>query len=165
MRRFWVLSVVTLGALIAPSVSEEAKDVQTEKGKYLFGSYSTATYTVVQASTSTVYFSCIQGSAADLCAGRKRASKMLQKSTEPLIEGRALEGDSQTNLESSKSDDTQALETRPKESDGKFAFTIWTTSKTTTSITVFYTNTSTTIRLSYACVAGGMSKPSDTCNG
>lgn len=45
------------------------------------------------------------------------------------------------------------------EDKDKLAFTVWTTSRTTTSVTVFFTNTSSTVRVSFYCVAGGISLP------
>lgn len=46
---------------------------------------------------------------------------------------------------------------------GKVAYTIWTTSKTTSTITVLYTNTASTVKISYYCVAGGVQYPSVNC--
>lgn len=44
--------------------------------------------------------------------------------------------------------------------DGKFAFSIWTTTRVTSTATVKFTNTSTTISLLYVCTVGGLEFPS-----
>ena len=57
----------------------------------------------------------------------------------------------------------------PEENQGfsdkneKLAFTIWTTSQTTTTATVIYTNAATTIQLSYICTVGGNAAPAVYC--
>ncbi|XP_066964053.1 uncharacterized protein [Macrobrachium rosenbergii] len=152
------------------SSSLEAKDSLNAKDssqkERFFGSFSTTTYTVVSATTSTVFFSCLSGTDSTVCKGRntkrfRRGSRTkaielvdhddptlpaLESSDleEPLTEDRSATGESQDNNQ-------------------KFGFTVWTTARTTTSVTVFYTNTSTTIRLSYYCVAGGIQFPINRC--
>lgn len=46
---------------------------------------------------------------------------------------------------------------------GKIGYTIWTTTKTTSTVTVLYTNTASTVKISYYCVAGGVQYPSVNC--
>ena len=47
--------------------------------------------------------------------------------------------------------------------DSKKFFTVWTKSITTTTLTTFFTNTDTTISLSYYCRAGNLVTPADGC--
>ena len=47
--------------------------------------------------------------------------------------------------------------------DNKNFFTVWTESVTTTTLTTFFTNTDTTISLSYYCRAGNLVSPADNC--
>ncbi|KAK7076182.1 hypothetical protein SK128_016681 [Halocaridina rubra] len=140
----------------ANSTSSVARD------KFLFGSFSTTRYTQVVASTSTVFFSCLSGtSGGAVCMGRntKRKKRMLQNDM--------TIGDSPNvpEVESSQATSPEKTDLAPVEStnNSKLAFTIWTTSRTTTQVTVFFTNTSTTIRLSYYCFAGGIQFPQFNC--
>lgn len=41
----------------------------------------------------------------------------------------------------------------------RFGYTVWTTSKTTSTVTLLYTNTASTIKISYYCDAGGVNYP------
>ncbi|KAK7076180.1 hypothetical protein SK128_016679 [Halocaridina rubra] len=126
--------------------------------KFLFGSFSTTTYTQVVASTSTVFFSCLSGTATGtVCQGRgARRNKKLKRPDITVVESEVKE-----DIESSITDDVVNQQDMVRNS--KLGFTIWTTSRTTTSVTVFFTNTSTTLRLSYYCFAGGIQFPQFNC--
>ncbi|XP_071525998.1 uncharacterized protein [Panulirus ornatus] len=136
-----------------------------DKGRFFVGSYQTTTHTVVVASTSTVFFSCLSGSANTLCTGRRRKRTI----SVPIEQDAAsIEGDSSLALDSSSEGDEDLPTDSPLDDDdhsGKSAFIVWTTTSTTTSVTVFYTNTSTTVRLSYLCLAAGVSLPAAQCGG
>lgn len=67
-------------------------------------------------------------------------------------------------LSSSLLDTKTVAESEDVQEKDKLAFTVWTTSRTTTSVTVFFTNTSSTVRVSFYCVAGGISVPNG-CGG
>ncbi|KAK7076179.1 hypothetical protein SK128_016678 [Halocaridina rubra] len=161
-------SVVTSDVTIKEASSDQVQNVAQEKtgvvprDKFLFGSYATATYTQVVASTSTVFFSCLSGTVSQwVCSGRHSRGRRSKKIKKPDIN---LDDDqSSIGIESSKGDPMPAL--TPDEDKRKFAFTIWTTSRTTTSVTVFFTDTNTTIRLSYYCFAAGIQYPQFNCAG
>ncbi|XP_064078987.1 uncharacterized protein LOC135196239 [Macrobrachium nipponense] len=179
MRVLYLLLGIFLFAkgALGDSNNEESGSVETahsldprdsSQKERLFGSFSTTTYTIVSAVTSTVFFSCLSGTAATVCAGRN--TKRFRRGSD----NKALElvGEGGSNVpalepsglgEPSPEDTSAAGEAQAK--DPKFGFTVWTTARTTTSVTVFYTNRSTTIRLSYYCVAGGLQFPPQNCAG
>lgn len=64
-----VVSLVAV-ALVPASRSEESPEAQ--EGRLFFGNYQTSTLTVVEASTSTVFFSCLSSTAALACSGRRK---------------------------------------------------------------------------------------------
>ncbi|ROT75863.1 hypothetical protein C7M84_005573 [Penaeus vannamei] len=85
--------LLALAAALAPSLADDAGESQQsakeeqasgerlvdesdskvlQKNKFIFGSLSTTTYTGVAVSTSTVFFSCLLGTAATVCQGRRR---------------------------------------------------------------------------------------------
>ncbi|KAK7068553.1 hypothetical protein SK128_004758 [Halocaridina rubra] len=137
--------------------------------KFLFGSFSTTTYTNFVLSTSTVFFSCLVGTTSQVvCSGRSRSSGRRMLRDAPLQAGKELtQGDEPVTdyyvPESSFNDVNESSKSDLPENSEKFAFTIWTTSRTTSSITVYYTNTSTTVRLSYVCAAAAVSYPPFNC--
>ncbi|XP_042873274.1 uncharacterized protein LOC122253914 [Penaeus japonicus] len=144
---------VLLVAAAAYVSADQSKDAD-DRAKFFFGTYRTTTYTVVSASTSTVFATCLSGSDTTLCAGRsaRRAKRKLEKSLDEVTNVGDLSG--------SLLDTKSVAETlEGVEEKDKLAFTVWTTSRTTTSVTVFFTNTSTTVRVSFYCVAGGLSVP------
>ncbi|MPD04118.1 hypothetical protein E2C01_099789 [Portunus trituberculatus] len=64
----------------------------------------------------------------------------------------------------------KALEAQPEEKDGKgnntkllLGFTMWTRVRSTSTVTMLYTDTNTTIRLSYYCQAGNLQLPANNC--
>lgn len=88
-----VVVVVVSAAVTIAQTAEEVKPNSSEdpvspsvpilksRGKFFFGSFSTTTYTQVVASTSTVFFSCLSGTASmSVCSGRgARHSKRIKK--------------------------------------------------------------------------------------
>ena len=70
------------------------------------------------------------------------------------------EGGLQSSLAEVSKEGADAVESK----DDRINFTVWTTTKTTTTVTVMYTNTASTIRISYYCVAGGINLP-NACAG
>lgn len=169
-------TVVFFTMVVAKALAEEishrgSSDDNSSKGqelkhtdrKRLFATYATTTYTVITAKTSTVYLSCLSGTDATVCKGR--TSKRLRRSMkqDPRLEG--LPQNEDIALDSSGTEPGGLLLTTESSDKGKFGFTIWTTTKTTSSITILYTNTSSTLRLSYYCVAGGINLPDLNCMG
>ncbi|KAK4306518.1 hypothetical protein Pmani_021662 [Petrolisthes manimaculis] len=146
------------------SVPEGAKVNGSEK--LFFGSYSTTTYTVVSASTSTVFYSCLSGTSGTVCQGRrKRKTFSIPRATDgDDVNNAGLEGSLNGEEELSEAPETR-VESNGEEGngEGKFSFTVWTISRTTTSVTVFFTNTSSTVRISYYCRAGGLVTPALSC--
>ncbi|XP_045130983.1 uncharacterized protein LOC123516041 isoform X2 [Portunus trituberculatus] len=137
-------------------------------GQRLLGVSSTTTHTSVVMVTSTVFFSCLSGTSAAVCGGRRR-----KKSVPTMVEfdddsdtsraSRALDGslvdpDGTKSYASDSSDSSS--DSRQVDKDGKFQFlTVWSAVSTTTTVTMLYTDTNTTIRLSYYCQAGFQQLP------
>ncbi|XP_037790068.1 uncharacterized protein LOC119585495 [Penaeus monodon] len=144
---------LVLAAVAAGEGSENARnDILS-----VFAVQSTTTYTVVSASTSTVFFSCLSGSyTALICNGRKKKSIRAMPDLESVS--------SDVSLDPSESVDPLAIERDddPATSE-KFGYTVWTVAKTTTTVTVRYTNTATTVKISYYCGAGGVRYPANSC--
>ncbi|ROT75862.1 hypothetical protein C7M84_005572 [Penaeus vannamei] len=168
-------------AVAAPAVAEEpvpAKDSAAEEGgagtevaevkdgiqlkdgdeRLFFGRFSTTTYTGVAVTTSTVFFSCLLGTASTACQGRRRRTKKnvkFEASASSYVDA-GLEG-SQVPAEVGEKDEAAA------EDQSKIFVNVWTTSRTSTTVTVLYTNTSTTLRISLFCVAGFVQLPQFNC--
>ncbi|CAL4124082.1 unnamed protein product [Meganyctiphanes norvegica] len=166
--RLLLIIAGTATALLAVASAEltqqlQQSDVDVEggaRGKFVFGSYRTTTHTVVQAATSTVFFSCLSGTGTALCTGKRKKRTLRNDLQADLLPGgvSALEG----SLGGSDIADPLKLEAAGSgNADGKLGFTIWTTNRLTTSVTVFFTDTLTTIRLSYFCNAAGITSPNN----
>ncbi|XP_053634520.2 uncharacterized protein [Cherax quadricarinatus] len=144
----------------------EAKD----RDRFI-GSLSTTTYTDVVMVTSTVFFSCLSGTSTVLCQGKRR-----KKSLFSVVDVQDNDDDN-SGLDSSIVDynrdprelgyDEETTELSPEESrdvNSKFLGLIfWTITRTTTTVTMLYTDTRTTIRLSYFCQAGQVVLPINRC--
>ncbi|XP_037790065.1 uncharacterized protein LOC119585493 [Penaeus monodon] len=132
-----------------------------QKNKFIFGSLSTTTYTGVAVSTSTVFFSCLLGTAATVCQGRRRRLRKNAKFDA------SASYEEESSLDSSQAPATKTREedstNREVEEKSRFAFTAWTTSRTSTTVTVLFTNTSTTLRISIFCIAGSLQLPQFNC--
>ncbi|XP_037790066.1 uncharacterized protein LOC119585494 [Penaeus monodon] len=126
--------------------------------RLFFGRFSTTTYTGVAVSTSTVFFSCLLGTAPTVCAGRRRRAKKSVKfetSADSYVD---------TGLESSQTPaDVGEKDASASEDQSKIFVNVWTTSRTSTTVTVLYTNTSTTLRISLFCIAGFVQVPQFNC--
>nr|XP_045616233.1 uncharacterized protein LOC123769232 [Procambarus clarkii] len=147
-------------ALKEGGLKEDASAITEDKERF-FGSYYTQTRTVVSAFTSTVFLSCLSGTSTVKCAGRRRRS-LHDTNIKTLIQ----EFDEPSLLDTSGDGGVAALEASDQEPNEKlFGISIWTTTATTTSVTVFFTNTSTTIRISYYCIAAGLVLPVQRCPG
>merc|ERR1712198_184250 len=156
MRLVLLLPVLVL---VAVAAADNKGPAVYDNERLLFGSYKTTTYTVVSASTSTVYYSCLSGTySALICKGRKRKSVRGMKDLSTPVEDMMLDSSGDAG-----SEDVKQLDNNTNNSNQKFGFTVWTTSKTTTSITVMYTNTASTLRISYYCAAGGINFPTNPC--
>jgi len=128
------------------------------------GQYSTTTFTIVSASTSTVFVTCVSNTIpATLCNGRRR------RAANPVLMLDKLGGDNGdfVSLDSSRNDEVEGApeSTDAETADGKIFFTVWTTSRSTTSVTVFYTNTATTVTVSIPCTAALQTIPTLGCVG
>ncbi|XP_068248928.1 uncharacterized protein [Palaemon carinicauda] len=166
--RLWILVAVALVALVAPSASEkidqdEERMTILDRGRFIFGTTSTTTYTNVVATTRTVFLSCLSTTLATVCEKRKRSTRYNLRNSRQDIDGDITATELETSLDPSNASDYVRTEDDEEKGDGKLAFTVWTTTKTSTTVTVFYTDTATTITLSYQCVAGGMTLPSQKC--
>lgn len=89
------------------------------------------------------------------------AHKVLSSEVIPVL---FLSVSSDVSLDPSESVDPLAIERDddPATSE-KFGYTVWTVAKTTTTVTVRYTNTATTVKISYYCGAGGVRYPANSC--
>ncbi|XP_042873273.1 uncharacterized protein LOC122253913 [Penaeus japonicus] len=137
-----------------------------QKNKFIFGSLSTTTYTGVAVSTSTVFFSCLLGTAATVCQGRRRRLKKSAKfaASAPFDDEATLDSSqAPATATTASAEDKQEGSTDELEEKSRFAFTAWTTSRTSTTVTVLFTNTSTTLRISLFCIAGFVQLPQFNC--
>ncbi|KAK8407290.1 hypothetical protein O3P69_002088 [Scylla paramamosain] len=151
---------------------EEKSDLAEEINKNrFFGRYTTTTEIAVVMVTSTVFFSCLSGTSAALCTGRRRKKDLL-----PLTDLN-FDHDERYHLDSSQNTDTEgmahsldeALEAQAEEKDRKgntklfFGVNVWSRVRSTSTVTMLYTDTNTTIRLSYYCQAGNLQLPVNNC--
>ncbi|KAK7076178.1 hypothetical protein SK128_016677 [Halocaridina rubra] len=157
-----VATVVTDDTKRGPRVKELLQEDDRNSAR-LLATYATTTYTVITAKTSTVYFSCLSGTAATVCGGRggRRRKRFLK---DIPIEEQTYNDEIQLEGSSAKVGE-DVLTKSGNDKNARFGITIWTTTKTTSSVTVFYTNTASTLRLSYYCVAGGINLPATPCSG
>ena len=78
---------------------------------------------------------------------------------DPLIHTSQLAASEMNNaIEDSYSTPMQD-EKKSKNKNDKLFFTVWTKTISTTTMTVYYTNTATTLSLSYYCTVGGITIP------
>ncbi|XP_045612792.1 uncharacterized protein [Procambarus clarkii] len=157
----------------AAATNHELPAELNDRERFIFGRYSTTTYTDVVMVTSTVYFSCLSGTSPAVCLGRRK-----KKNLRRFMEINKREGKDEdipdVLLDSSQGDSSKKEETDPASqdappsepaTDSKFFVNVWTTSRTTTTVTMLYTDTNTTIRLSYFCQAGQAQLPTFRCVG
>ncbi|CAL4108757.1 unnamed protein product, partial [Meganyctiphanes norvegica] len=125
-----------------------------------FASVGTQILTIYSLTTSTVYFTCLSGISANaLCKG-KRKKRTLPTKLDILDSGVI-----QT-LESSHGNPISlAAEefTANKKDVSKVLVPLWSTSKTTSTVTVLYTATASTLKLSYYCSVARLTAPSPSC--
>ncbi|XP_042870889.1 uncharacterized protein LOC122252440 [Penaeus japonicus] len=158
MKAIVVAAIVVVAALAPTSHSEETPQ-DKDAGRFFFGNYQTSTLTVVQASTSTVFLSCLSTiNTAATCSGKRK------KRTIATNKDNDIKDMADIQLDSSANSEVRVERSEPSENQ-KLGFTIWTTAKTTTTVTILSTNTATTIRLSYGCSAGAVSLPAVNCAG
>merc|ERR1712106_190294 len=158
MRLEVAAALVLLITLACGSHADDTQEKGLEAGRFMnaLATYSTTTYTVVSVSTSSMKIICYSGIAsATTCKGRRRKRKVRQYDN--LLE--AAESQSDNVLEGSKDQLAESVEPRQgkaEDLDGRLlGFTVWTTTKSTTSVTVFYTDTATTLKVSIGCAIGG----------
>ncbi|XP_071525995.1 uncharacterized protein [Panulirus ornatus] len=180
-----LLVAVLLRAVAGQDGKEEARPVATvspspskymlppelnDRSRFFLGRYSTTTYTDVVMVTSTVFFSCLSGTATGVCQGRRRREflsssplrtfiELDEGATDPVLES------SQVDLADLKEDTGVAAESSDNADSKLLGINVWTTSRTTTTVTMLYTDTNTTIRLSYYCLAGQIQLPANNCVG
>ncbi|KAK3849466.1 hypothetical protein Pcinc_043784 [Petrolisthes cinctipes] len=137
-----------------------------------FGASSTSTITDVAIVTSTVFFSCLtQAQPNIVCGGRRRRKRKL---TVDLVRGVEGSSDLDTSLmEQQSAIDTDVMKATQQQHDNKdddaaknskLFVTIWTVSRTTSTVTMLFTDTNTTLRLTYACRAGQQILPMNCFN-
>ncbi|XP_018021966.1 uncharacterized protein LOC108678129 isoform X2 [Hyalella azteca] len=186
--RAWVLAVTLIAVAYATELEDsnapaaaspaaaKASEVPPKgvsnfaKEKAFFGSYRTITRTGVSLLTSTVPVTCFSGLTAALCLGRKRRRVFLdgqlpdQKMNFMSTPEAAGKNDKSTTLDSSQEESNEAAV--DEENDGRFVgglYTIWNSSTTSTTVTVRYTDTATTVKVSYYCTIKGMDVPTVFC--
>ncbi|XP_042873285.1 uncharacterized protein LOC122253923 [Penaeus japonicus] len=160
--RSLLAAALALALVLEVAAVDPHEESAVEKQKrYLFGTVSTTTYSLVSVSTSTVYFSCLSGTFTQrVCQGRnaKRKRKSLVENVNDVQDAMLLDssgGEKGAEPDPDFSQDDGDVE--------RLGFTVWTTSKTTSTVTVIYTNTASTVKISYYCVAGGIRYPSVNC--
>ncbi|XP_063592248.1 uncharacterized protein LOC134769450 [Penaeus indicus] len=156
----YMMKPVYFAVALALAAAASGEEVKSARNDFLsvFAVQSTTTYTIVSASTSTVFFSCLSGSyTALICQGRKKKSIRAMPDLDSISSDVFLDT-------SSDSAGSPAIERDddPTNSE-KFGYTVWTVAKTTTTVTVRYTNTASTIKISYYCGAGGINYPPNSC--
>nr|XP_053634521.1 uncharacterized protein LOC128690031 isoform X1 [Cherax quadricarinatus]XP_053634522.1 uncharacterized protein LOC128690031 isoform X2 [Cherax quadricarinatus] len=162
---------VQLEDLALPQEAADENEVKlppelSKQSERFFGVASTRTYTNVVMVTSTLFFSCLSGTkATTVCKGRRKKSVERVLEVLPEEEKRDLESSIDGATETPDEDKSTKSQDDTSASTNQKFFTIWTTTQTTTSVTMFYTNTSTTIRLSYYCNAGQEIFPTFKCGG
>ncbi|RXG51190.1 hypothetical protein Avbf_03251 [Armadillidium vulgare] len=129
-----------------------------EKNPRFFKAQRVTTFTDYSFSTKTIYPQCVSSVSTVLCSGKKRRKRMTNMDDIPKDNSRS----DLTVVEGTLADSEKKVEIPPAESDreGRLAFTVWTTTRTTSTATVKYTNTSTTLSLFYACTVGNVEFPS-----
>jgi len=160
----WKAAVLLLVAVVASAEADtkEVKEVGAKVAeepaleKAFFGAYRTVTRTGVTLTTSTVFATCLTKSdTTKLCNGRRRRGLANSPSVVPAEEKHL---DSSIDEVSVQEPD---LGGQQKLLGG--VYTIWTTATTSTTVTVRYTNTATTISLDYLCTAGSIEFPTIFC--
>ncbi|KAK8407292.1 hypothetical protein O3P69_002090 [Scylla paramamosain] len=147
-------------AILKLSGSDQS-DGKSDSGRLIFGSSSTTTYTGVSLSTSTVFLTCLSGTGTQVCEGRrkrrdvKQLEDLAQSEMSPELEGSIDEEDGKSLVPAEVLEENKGNE--------KLAFTVWTTSRTVTTITTTSTNDATTIRVSIYCLAGNIQLPNFPC--
>ncbi|XP_050727022.1 uncharacterized protein LOC127003983 [Eriocheir sinensis] len=146
--------------------SNENPMTKEDKERFIFGPRSITTYTAVSVTTSTAFLTCLSGTNDNVCQGRrkKRSVRLMQDISK-------REGES-TSLSTSLIEEADTVvaptgSTKKAEGDSqgdeKLIFTVWTTARITTSITLVSTDTNTTIRVSFYCLAGNVQLPTINC--
>ncbi|KAK3849465.1 hypothetical protein Pcinc_043783 [Petrolisthes cinctipes] len=137
----------------------------------LLGVSSTTTITDFSIVTSTVFYSCLSGSSAAVCTGRRRRRQSFRESVDLRIRD---QDDGSSDLDTSLMEQQSAIDTDVMKAtqqqhdnndddaakNSKLFVTIWTVSRTTSTVTMLFTDTSTTLRLSFFCQAGFQRLPS-----
>ncbi|KAF2357974.1 hypothetical protein FHG87_011277, partial [Trinorchestia longiramus] len=128
--------------------------------RFFLQTYRTLTNTNVVLTTSTAFLSCVQAiSTSNNCSGRRKKRSVMKGS---LVDDRPNE---EVKLDSSNSEQLSSFELEYDSTQGKAAFTIWTAFVTTTTVTTVFTDSSTTVSLSYQCSVGFLSVPGSSCGG
>ncbi|KAF2357970.1 hypothetical protein FHG87_011273 [Trinorchestia longiramus] len=140
----------------------------TLKSKALLGSHRTITRTGVSLLTNTVFMTCLSGfDGMSVCAGRKKRDGFNVRNKSYAVPGTTLI-DSQYStspLDSSQAEDLK-IDTEDEKEKARLLggiYTIWHTATTRTTVTTRFTNTATTISLSYYCTVRNMDWPTVFC--
>ncbi|XP_047495439.1 uncharacterized protein LOC125043387 [Penaeus chinensis] len=152
------LACLAVALVLATVASGEENKNARNDFLSVFAVQSTTTYTIVSASTSTVFFSCLSGSyTALICKGRKK------KSIRPMPDLESISSDVSLDSSSDSAGPPAIERDDDPTTSEKLGYTVWTVAKTTTTVTVRYTNTASTIKISYYCGAGGINYPANSC--
>nr|XP_053634518.1 uncharacterized protein LOC128690028 [Cherax quadricarinatus] len=153
-------------AVVAGATDIKFPEELSDRNRF-FAGYTTTTYTDVVMVTSTVFFSCLSGTTTNtVCQGRRRKKDLRMLLELPDNEEVDLAGSEDTEVDSSTYSPYSEPEAHEAaHSNEKIFLTLWTTTRTTTTVTMLYTDTRTTIRLSYFCLAGQIQLPIFRCAG
>merc|ERR1711909_100450 len=137
-------------------------DTNQEIGRgRILGQVSTTTLWSVSVSTSTVHFSCLSGISTQIaCGGRRRKRRMTRKTIQNIVDNvnPAITSSFENINEKEQEKDLE-------KSEKLFGFTVWTAVTASSTVTVFSTNTASTIRMSYYCTAALADTPGSACSG
>ncbi|KAK4290075.1 hypothetical protein Pmani_037003 [Petrolisthes manimaculis] len=162
----------TVGDVAETKNNESPVVGEVDKNRFI-GRYSTTTETAVVMVTSTVFFSCLSGTSGALCLGRRRKRALRSNiSFEHERNDRVLETSQVEETTSLSEQGDATMPSKEKEDDSTVAgtsrllgFQVWTRVRSTTTVTMIFTDTNTTIRLSFFCQAGLAQLPTFNCAG
>jgi len=138
---FIAFSIVLVNFL--PAASAELQEEKSPGQLRLFG--STATATRYSTLTSTIFYSCVSSlKVTSACTGRKK------RNVARMVDLEALDAGVEGELSSSQVEPSEiAVRAEDEAKEAKLFVTLTTFSTMTT--TEYYTNTATTVSISYAC--------------
>merc|ERR1712179_405919 len=126
----------------------------------ILGQVSTTTLWSISVSTSTVHFSCLSGISSNIVCNGRRKRRMARNIIANIVDN--VNPGITSSLENvNEKEQEKDLE----KSEKLFGFTVWTAVTASSTVTVFSTNTASTIRMSYYCTAALADTPGSACSG